>query len=93
MTKSGAKPPRFDGAAVFREVLYAALGEPIGLVLDSGNNSASVRAQLYAQRKVLTDPALECLQIRQAPAGLPPPAGDLVIIKVKRSNGDAQGES
>lgn len=89
MTKSGAKPPRFDGAAVFREVLYAALGEPIGLVLDSGNNSASVRAQLYAQRKALDDPALEQLQIRQCPPGLAEPSGDLVIIKVKRSNGNA----
>ena len=58
------------------EVLYAALAEPIGLVLRT-SDTKRVRQHLYAARRAACDPALEILSIRISPF----PEGDLVIVR------------
>lgn len=63
----------------FREILYRALAEPIGLLLSCQGDRASCRQRLYRVRAELQDSDLDCLQIRVSPFG----EGDLVIVKSK----------
>lgn len=58
------------------EILYLALGEPIGLLI-STNDVAAARARFYAARRLAGDPALSVLQCRASPIE----GGELVIIK------------
>jgi len=48
------------------EALYLALGSERGIVLKCFD-FVKVRAQLYAARRALADPALDCLAFRQGP--------------------------
>lgn len=54
--------------AELQQLLYAALGEPIGLVLTT-SDAVRARQRLYAARKAAGDPALARLQIRISPLG------------------------
>ena len=60
----------------FLALLYQALGEPIGLLLQCSNPGLA-RQRLYAARASARDPALGGLQIRMSPF----PEGNLVICK------------
>lgn len=59
-------------------LLYAALAEPIGLLLAT-NDPERARAKLYAARKAALDAELDVLQIRMSPFA----EGELVIVKSK----------
>jgi hypothetical protein len=69
MTKNGV-------IAEATEILYIALGEPIGLLIKT-NDLNGARARFYAARKLAQDPALAVLQMRASPVE----GGELVIIK------------
>lgn len=58
------------------EILYIALGEPIGLLIHT-NDLNGARARFYAARKLAQDPALAVLQFRASPVE----GGELVIIR------------
>lgn len=58
------------------KLLYEALAEPIGLVLNAPD-PARARQQLYAARKRMSDPDLAVLQIRMSSFA----EGNLVICK------------
>ena len=63
------------------ELLYSALAAPVG-ILCQASDPALARQRLYAARKGLGDPALDCLQIRLVQAeGLD---GNLAIVKGER---------
>lgn len=66
-------------------LLYRALGEPIGLVLRTGDPQRA-RAALYTARRKAQDPLLDDLQIR--PWALD--GGDLVICKLSATGGIAK---
>jgi hypothetical protein len=70
-----AKPKRDE----FTTLLYAALAEPIGLLLAT-NDRERARQRLYTARRNAADPALDCLQIRMSPFE----DGDLVIVHSSR---------
>lgn len=58
------------------EIMYIALGEPVGLLVRT-NDLNGARARFYAARKLAADPALAVLQFRASPIE----GGELVIIK------------
>lgn len=58
------------------ELLYEALGQPIGLLCQSSEPERA-RQAMYRVRKVLGDPALDGLQFRASPL----PDGNLLILK------------
>ena len=58
------------------EILYDALNEPVGLLVQV-ENLALGRQQLYKARRDASDPALARLQFRQSPIE----GGNLVIVK------------
>ncbi len=58
------------------EILYIALGEPVGLLIRT-NDLNGARARFYAARRLAMDPALAVLQLRASPVE----GGELVIIK------------
>ena len=62
--------------AAATELLYLALGEPLGVLLRTSDYEKA-RMALYAARTAAMDPALDCLQFRRSPF----PDGDLVIAK------------
>ncbi len=57
------------------QILYQALGEPIGLLIRT-SDPARARQGLYRARQGLADPALAGLQIRTSPIE----GGELIII-------------
>lgn len=69
MTRQGA-------IAEATEIMYQALAEPIGLLVQT-NDLNGARARFYAARKLAGDPALSVLQFRASPV----PGGELVIIR------------
>jgi hypothetical protein len=60
-------------------LLYKALAEPIGLLLQT-SDFVRARALLYRARQEAGDPSLACLQFRASP-GLE--GGDLIIVSEK----------
>lgn len=62
---------------ILLEILYAALDEPIGLLLSTPQGMERVRNGFYLARDLSQDPALSELQLRSSPF----PDGDLVIVK------------
>lgn len=60
------------------DILYSALGEPIGLLLRC-SDAALVRQKLYVARQKAQDPALQALQFRLVDL----PDGDLIVIKAE----------
>lgn len=62
-----------------KAILYQALGEPIGLLLDC-SDWARARQALYRARAEAGDPQLAQLQFRASP-GIP--GGNLIIINQK----------
>ena len=60
----------------FRPLLYQALSEPIGLLLQC-SDAGLARQRLYAARSAAGDPELAQLQFRMSPL----PDGNLVIVK------------
>lgn len=69
---------------LFGPLLYLALAEPIGLLLDSGGDTERALARLYTARRNLADPALRELQFRRAGVTM---EGDVVIVNRKLSRG------
>lgn len=59
------------------ELLYQALGEPIGLLCHAEPDFETARARLYSTRAKLADPDLATLQFRASPFN----AGNLMIVK------------
>jgi hypothetical protein len=57
-------------------LLYQALAEPFGLLLTT-NDVARAKAQIYAARKLASDPELDCLQLRTSPFT----EGELVLVR------------
>ena len=64
------------------ELLYEALGEPHGIIVET-NDVATLRARLYAAKK--QDPDLECLSLVPSPT-----SPDTELWIVKRSQANAQ---
>lgn len=62
-----------------RAILYSALGEPIGLLLQC-SDWAKARQALYRARAEAQDPQLDSLQFRASP-GLE--GGNLIIVNQK----------
>lgn len=58
------------------EIMYRALGEPVGLLVQT-NDLKRAQATFYAARRKACDPALAVLECR----GSPIPGGDLIIVK------------
>ena len=71
----------------FQALLYQALGEPIGLLLQC-SNPGMARQRLYQARVQAADPALAGLQIRMSPF----PDGNLVICHGGQGRGQSQGQ-
>jgi hypothetical protein len=75
------------------DVLYQALGSPLGLVIRV-SNFALAQQRLYKARRDASDPDLACLQLRRSPLV---PDSELWIVKggdvaVPKTNGAAHGE-
>jgi hypothetical protein len=70
------KPPRADPKSKFTEVLYLAMMEPVGLLLQSSDTKKALQA-LYRARSAALDPALKVLSFRVSPL----PTGDIIIVK------------
>ncbi len=68
----------------FKAILYQALAEPIGLLLQVSDFSKA-RQAFYRARAEAQDPALSILQLRASP-GLP--GGNLIILKQKITVGN-----
>ena len=60
-------------------VLYEALSSEFGVIIQTDNPELT-RQRLYAMRKLLKDPDLDCLSILTSPTN---PAQDLWIVKRK----------
>lgn len=65
-----------DARSRYLELLYRAIGEPIGLLLRT-NEPAKLRERLYAARYSANDPDLAQLQFRLCELG----GGNLLICK------------
>lgn len=64
-------------SGVSLNLLYEALGSPLGVVVQC-DNAEKVRQKLYALRKEQNDPDLECLSFVQSPSN----PQQLWIVKV-----------
>jgi hypothetical protein len=60
----------------YLSIMYQALAEPFGLLVQTGGNLDTARAKLSAIRKAADDPALAGLRFRRSPFA----EGDLVIV-------------
>lgn len=69
------------------QILFQALGEPVGLRLRVSDQKAA-RQQLYAARRASGDPDLDRLQIRADPRS----EGHLVIVKGALKSGPGDPE-
>lgn len=79
---------RTERQSELQEVLYRALGEPIGLLLHSGD-PVKARQMFYRARAAAKDPDLSQLQIRLCEV---PPRGDaeggnIVLVKGEKVQG------
>jgi hypothetical protein len=63
----------------FRELWYEALGSEVGVVITT-NDIDLTRQKLYAIRKELNDPDLDCIAIQLSPVN---PDKDLWLVKRK----------
>lgn len=77
-------PLRPSAAQLFSPILYLALAEPVGLLLDSGGDYERAVARLYKARQLLADPELAGLQIRRSGSL---EGGDLVVVNRKLISG------
>jgi hypothetical protein len=69
------------------ELLYAALGTPLGVEVET-NRPDLLRAKLYAARR--GDSALDCLSIHESPSN---PSGALFIVNRGNSDGHEPPET
>lgn len=70
-----------------QELLYHALGQPIGLLVET-NDVPRLRQRLLATRSQLKDRALSCLSIRASPWS----SDQLVIVKTARGLAESNQE-
>ena len=64
------------------EILYMALREPLGLIVDSGGDFQRTVQKLYQARYKALDPDLDCLQFRRSPND---PEGEVWIVNIRNS--------
>lgn len=79
--------PQLELKQQIQEILYQALGKPIGLLLET-NDAHRLRQRILAVRSQLKDRALSCLSIRQSPWS----ENQLVIVKTSRGLEESRAE-